>query len=73
MKILTILFTTLFLMGCRNSDTATTEDATAGTQQEVTEATEAADVNTEAAADTDATEDAAKVDSTAGDAETTEE
>ncbi len=59
MKILTILFTTLFLMGCPNNDTATEEDVSVQT----TEDAAAGDATT--VSNTDATEDATTADTTA--------
>ena len=48
MKLLTILFTTMFLVGCPDTDSATVQDSTDVTQPADTEATDAETTDAEA-------------------------
>jgi|TARA_R100000081_G_C4816781_1_gene175773 PBP1b-binding outer membrane lipoprotein LpoB len=48
MKLLTILFTTMFLVGCPDTDSATVQDSTDATQPADTEATDTEATDAEA-------------------------
>ena len=67
MKLLTILFTTMFLVGCPDTDSATVQDSTDATQPADTEATDTEATDAEAT-DAEATDAAQTAGTDAADA-----